>query len=180
VPHQLRLAPLAALAALLALFLPASGPQAGSGTLLRGLTLRQQILPPLNLSKLLQGEDTPADTFLVCQWYSGRQLVAVVKVGDGTVPSGESARKYLSREIAASSHRLTLSEDIPWFEAGVAGVESAAEFGTARTTAGLESSVWSVVVNNGLYEQVTVSCLEPGGAEGPVEAFARAVYNWWT
>jgi hypothetical protein len=102
---MLRLAPLAALAALLALFLPASGPSAASGTAqpalppgsrievkvvlmncpswfgqkvgqvsgLRSLTLRQEVLPALNLNNL--SEDNSPDTYLVCQWYSGRQLV---------------------------------------------------------------------------------------------------------
>jgi hypothetical protein len=203
----LRFAPLAALAALLALFLPASGPPIASGTSLpalppgqhyelkivimtcpswfgqrveqvtglRGLTLRQEILPPV--SELLQS--TSGDEALVCQWYSGRQLAATIRVGDGTVPNWETARTYLSREIARSGYHLTLLKDIPWFDAGAARGQSAAEFGTAQTTAGVQGSVWSVIVGYGGYEQMTLTCLDPAGAAGPVEALAQPVYNWW-
>jgi hypothetical protein len=55
----------------------------------------------------------------------------------------------------------------------VPGLGGAAKFGTAHGGAGLIGSAWFIQLRGGDVAHLTVSCLDPSGAEAPIIALAR-------
>jgi hypothetical protein len=108
----------------------------------------------------------PSETLLGCEYLWGSQVDGAITVNILPASAGESAQQYLSADIAASKYNYGLSKKVP-------GLGDAAEFGTASGGAGLIASVWFVDLRGGDVAHLTVSCLDPSGAEAPVVALAR-------
>ena len=108
----------------------------------------------------------PSETLLGCEYLSGSQVEGAITVNILPATGGESAQQYLSDDIAASKYNYGLSQKVP-------GLGDAAEFGTAQGGAGLIGSAWFIVLRGGDVAHLTVSCLDPSGAEAPIVALAR-------
>ena len=110
----------------------------------------------------------PSETLLGCEYLSGSQVDGAITLNILPATSGESAQQYLSDDIAASKYNYGLSHKVP-------GLGDAAEFGTAQGGAGLIGSAWFIVLRGGDVAHLTVSCLDPSGAEAPIVALARGL-----
>jgi hypothetical protein len=108
----------------------------------------------------------PSQTLLGCEYLSGSQVDGAITINILPATAGEPAQQYLSADIAASKYDYGLSQKVP-------GLGDAAKFGTASGGAGLIGSVWFIDLRGGDVAHLTVSCLDPSGAEAPVVALAR-------
>ena len=70
-------------------------------------------------------------------------------------------------QVQVASHGRRPMTDI------VPGLGDAAKFGTAHGGAGLIGSAWFIQLRGGDVAHLTVSCLDPSGAEAPIIALAR-------
>jgi hypothetical protein len=108
----------------------------------------------------------PSETLLGCEFLSGSQVDGAITVDILPATGGESAQQYLAADIAASKYNYGLSQKVP-------GLGDAAKFGTARGGAGLIGSAWFIQLRGGDVAHLTISCLDPSGAEAPIVALAR-------